>query len=164
MTLNLYSLLNSLFNPDFLGHASTHVSFATGLTFKIAPEYANPGNSALFVVLAILGFITTPISMFIIYQLRALFQAFTRKQLLMLQNAKRIRLIGFATVVAWAFSVAADFVGRSYVINSFNIPGVELTSTFVPDFFMLFLGIIVLVIAEIYRMAAEIREESDFTI
>ncbi len=102
--------------------------------------------------------------MFIIYQLRALFQAFTRKQLLMLQNAKRIRLIGFATVVAWAFSVAADFVGRSYVINSFNIPGVELTSTFVPDFFMLFLGIIVLVIAEIYRMAAEIREESDFTI
>lgn len=164
LALTLYSLLSSLFNPDFLAYASTCVLLSSGLTMKIAPEYANPTNSILLVGLGVVGFIATPVSMFIIYQLRGLFQAFARKQLLTLANAKRIRFIGYAIVVSWAVSLVAEFLGTHYLINAVAVPGVELTSNFVLDYWTLFLGLIVLVIAEIYKMAAEISEESKFTI
>lgn len=164
LALNLYSLLSSLFNPDFLDYASTRISLSSGLTLKVAPEYANPANSGPLVALAVLGFIMAPISMFIIYQLRGLFQAFTRKQLLTLPNSKRIRLIGYATVFTWFFSVAADFLGRHYAMGALAVSGVEVTSTFVPDYRTLFLGLTILVIAEIYKMAAEISEESKLTV
>ena len=164
LALNLYSLVSSLVNPDFLDYASAHITLSSGLTLKIAPEHTNPANGRLLLILAILGFIATPVSMFIIYQLRGLFQAFARKQLLTQENAKRIRLIGSATVVTWVFSLVADVVGRHYTINAVTIPGVELTGVFVPDYWMLFLGIIVLVIAEIHKMAAETSEESKLTV
>ncbi len=164
LALNLYSLLSFLFNPDFLDFASTRISLSRGLTLKIAPEYANPANGRLLVALGIVGFVVTPISMFIIYQLRGLFQAFTRKQLLTLPNAKRIRFIGSATVVFWVISVIADFLGVRYTTNAIAVPGLEVTGTFVPDYWRLFLGLIILVVAEIYKMAAEISEESQLTV
>lgn len=155
----------SRFAPELFSYDGLTFEFQGGLRMALDPELISPEAVNRLPLTALLVVVTSmPVVLVIIYQLRQLFREFAGENPFTLSNAKRVRVIGFA-VLAWSvLSAVGEVLLGYYIMNSVHIPGVEFGVNIKLDLTVVFLGFVVLVLAEIFSMAAGIKEEQDLTI
>jgi hypothetical protein len=100
----------------------------------------------------------------IIYQLRQVFRTLVAGTPFVRANAVRIRFIGLVIV---AMEVARFFIllGQSLFLKAnFAFAGLSLSTIPRPNLGAILIGIVVLVIAEVFRQGTELREEQELTV
>lgn len=105
----------------------------------------------------------------IIQQLRRVFASLTSGQPFLRTNARRLRIIGWVMIVAILFEYALIWAAASAMRSTLTLAGH--TPTVPIEFIIdgihperLFVGVTVLVLAEIFRVGAGLQEEQSLTV
>ncbi len=100
----------------------------------------------------------------IIYQLRKIFKSLTLKEPFTMENVKSFRIIGISIIFIGLFDLIYNV--SNYGINGFYILHLDEQgiSSRCGVVIFLFLGIMALVLGEIFKSAMEIKEENNLTI
>jgi hypothetical protein len=102
--------------------------------------------------------------LWVLGQLRAVFQTLRVGQPFVVANATRIRRIAFAVIFGEAGRAAIVFVTNYYASTHFVAEGLRFDAR--PDFSIMavFYGLIILVIAEVFRAGTRLDEEQSLTV
>ncbi|MFD3000358.1 DUF2975 domain-containing protein [Pontibacter toksunensis] len=104
------------------------------------------------------------ISLTITYLLRRLFRSLTQNDPFIVENAQRLRLIAFLIMLIPLTSFVHDFIVNWFLKQNFLIDGSGIRAHLNIDLKTLFVGLVVLVIAEIFRVGARLKEEQELTV
>ncbi len=100
----------------------------------------------------------------VVYQLRKIFRTLAAGDPFVRENASRIRFIGLVIVCMELFETLL-VLGFSYYLRTvLDISSISLQSDFRLSPEILFLGFVFVVIAEVFRRGAEMREEQALTV
>jgi hypothetical protein len=103
-------------------------------------------------------------ALLIIHQLRSVFRTLVAGQPFVRANAKSIRLIG-AVVIAMEIARFFLLLAQSaFLRGSFTFEGLTLSVVPRPNLGAILFGLVVLVIAEVFRQGSELREEQELTV
>ena len=98
-------------------------------------------------------------------KLRAIFRTLKEGDPFVAENAARIRFLGFAVIAFELLYRGAEFwMYFAFVMNQFGIAGLELRPLFDLNFAVLFAGLVLLVLAEVFRVGTELRREQELTV
>lgn len=97
-------------------------------------------------------------------QLRKIFRSLTDSDVFTTANAFRIRFIGLFVIFGEMAATLLEFLARHYIRARFETTGFVLRADFAADLSTIFGGPVVLVIAEVFRTGAKIKEDQDLTI
>lgn len=100
----------------------------------------------------------------IIHQLRLVFRTLVDGQPFVGANATRIRVIG---IVVIAMEIARFFLllaQSAFLRDSFTFEGLTLSAFPRPNLGVILVGLVILVIAEVFRQGSELREEQELTV
>ena len=100
----------------------------------------------------------------VLYQLRRVFGTLAAGDPFVRENATRIRMIGFAVLGMELVRVLVLSAQAYYLRANFSFTGIQLRTLPHPDLGVLFLGLVLLVIAEVFRQGADLREEQSLTV
>jgi hypothetical protein len=102
--------------------------------------------------------------LYVLYNLRKIFATLVAENPFDCENVVRIRRIGGAVVTGAVLKslvqTAFGFLFMRYV----SIPGVDFNAKLSLDFATLFLGLVILVLAEIFHVGSGMQEEQDLTV
>ncbi|UCD37073.1 MAG: DUF2975 domain-containing protein [Fidelibacterota bacterium] len=104
------------------------------------------------------------LNLLILYQLRRVFASLRTGNPFRRENGTRIRWIGAAVVALGLFKAAFGIVSDPLVISRLEVAGIELRSGISLEGEYIFVGFLILVLAEIFRIGAEMKEEQELTI
>lgn len=104
------------------------------------------------------------ISLSITYLLRQIFRSLTQSNPFVVHNAQRLRIIAFLIMFSAVTSFAHDAVVNWFLQQNFLLHNSGIRAHLVIDLKTLMAGLIVLVIAEIFRIGARLQEEQDLTV
>jgi hypothetical protein len=115
------------------------------------------GNAILFIALLALA-------LWVLGELRALFRTLRGGQPFVAANAARIRRLGFAVIVIELARSATVFFENYYAMTHFSADGLHFDAW--PDIsaFAIVNGLIILVIAEVFRAGTRLDDEQSLTV
>ena len=118
------------------------------------------------IVLGILGLtlVTLVVAQAIIHQLRRIFRALQVESAFTVETAKRIRAIGLIFIGGSLLQSLAAFLVGLMMMNNLVIQGVELNVKSNFHLSDIFIGLVILVLAEIFRHGAALQKEQDLTV
>ena len=121
-------------------------------------------SRGLFLGAAVLLAALLSLVLWVLGQLRAVFQTLREGQPFVAANATRIRRIAYAVIVGEAGRAAIVFVTNDYASRHFVAEGLRFDAR--PDFSIMavFYGLIILVIAEVFRAGTRLDEEQSLTV
>lgn len=96
-------------------------------------------------------YLTGLLALSLVYELRRIFRTFNKRDPFLMQNAKSLKNMALS-----AFAIAFLYVVKMVFFNSFLT--VILTMVFIIG------GLFALILAEVFRQAAVVKEENDLTI
>lgn len=109
-----------------------------------------------------------PFSLCFIYQLRKIFESLTHNKPFTLENSKRLKIMSILLIIgSLAYSLASFAVGSLYLhdtLDQLHLPDLEITYALHFNFEMLYFGIVLLILAEIFHHGCLLQEEVDFTV
>ncbi len=115
---------------------------------------------SLALVMPILG-----AGLLIIYQLRKILVSLLNGTTFMPQNVIRIRIIGLAVIAITLLKGFSTIWLNQLLSSSIDLPGLELLAKFrFQDFGGVLWGVIILILAEVFRHGACLQEDKDLTI
>jgi len=128
--------------------------------------FSHPGNKLIFGFTLLSLWIEFAISLSITYLLRQVFRSLAQNNPFVLENARRLRLIAILimliSIITFAHDAAVNwFLQQNFLLN--NVHG-AIRAPLVIDVKTLFAGLIVLIIAEIFRIGAHMKEEQELTV
>ncbi len=103
-------------------------------------------------------------ALIILYQLRKFFDTLVAGSPFVSENARRLRLIGLVIVAVEIFRVLLVFGQSLYLRAHIATIGISLRNDPRPHLGVLFLGLVMLVIAEVFRRGTELHEEQQLTV
>lgn len=125
------------------------------------------GNRGYIALTGLSIFIYLGLFMVVVIQLRNFFSTVIEQKPFVRRNARRIRVIGLAFIIGGAARVLYSFGFYLYLRNTFQIEG----ATLYLDAFKnginldsILLGVVVLVIAEIFNVGTALHEEQQLTV
>jgi len=81
------------------------------------------------------------------------------------KNIRRIRSIGYSLIIAFLFGVYYDTVSKATALHLISLKDYKIVSSLSSeDIFIVTLGIVVLIFAEVLKIATQIKEEQDLTV
>lgn len=104
------------------------------------------------------------IALAITYQLRKIFATLTQANPFVASNAGRIRIIAFILISFPLVSTLLGTITNQYVKTHFAAGGNAFSFYYNLDFSAVLTGLVVLVIAEVFRLGTQLKEEQDLTI
>jgi hypothetical protein len=104
------------------------------------------------------------ISLSITFLLRRIFQTLTNSYPFIIQNAHRLKNIGLLVMLTSVTSLAHDWIVNWFLKQNFTIDGSAIRAHLVIDLKSIFAGLIILIIAEIFRVGTRLKEEQDLTV
>lgn len=134
-----------------------------GLVFRFTDGMPGP-SLAQFVLQFFLILFLLAIGLLVLYQLRKIFATLAGETPFTGENVRRIRIIGIAVVTGSLLSTIVHFMIGLYISNIVHLPGLELYANFKVDISGIFLGVVVIILAEVFRYGASLQEEQDLTV
>jgi hypothetical protein len=120
-------------------------------------------KTAVFVILGLMELLLV-VSLFVLRDLRALFRAVVQGRPFVEDNARRIRRVGFF-IVGWSLvGPLLNFLAAFPILREVNVHGLILSPPIELNVELLFAGLAVLVLAEIFRQASAMQREQSLTI
>lgn len=123
--------------------------------------------------LIMLGTVFLPWTLTLLYvvgQLRQVMASLVAERPFLAENAGRIRRIGIAVLVLALVRWVANFVMGAFVatqlhmLQAAQMPGTEARVNASPDMTLIFFGILILILAEVFRRGAELQDDHDLTV
>ena len=102
--------------------------------------------------------------LWVLGQLRGLFRTLRDGRPFAPSNATRVRRIAWAVIVGELARSAVMFFENSYAMTHFSAPGVNFDARLHVNVFALINGLIILVIAEVFREGTRLEEDRSLTI
>ncbi|MTK13689.1 MAG: DUF2975 domain-containing protein, partial [Clostridiaceae bacterium] len=138
---------------------------AIGLSLSFIPQSNNgfiADYNIKWIAYSIPGMI---IFIYIIYHLMKLFKNFSQNIIFEIQNFKRTRVIGISIILLGLFGNVANYIS-ALTINNFTTNGVTFHTnlTFVIIDSKYAVGLIIVIIGEIFKRAIELKKDQDLTI
>ena len=118
-----------------------------------------PGAKGILLLAAMFA-----LMLWVLAQLRAVFRTLRAGRPFVADNARRIRRIAYAVIVGEIARSAATYAGMRYAITSFVVEGVGFEVQPDVNITALVCGLIILVIAEVFREGTRLAEEQSLTI
>lgn len=131
------------------------------LVFQFDQE-KHPSHAITFSMLA-----TLPIAacnIMILFQLRKILSTVLEGNPFVAENARRLRHIAFALFAITLVSILTGSLAGRWQQEMIQLPGVQAIARWRLDFSQIGSGVLVLVLAEVFRLGVAMREEQDLTI
>ncbi len=162
--LLLYQLYLLLAGPEMFGNTMSLQIETPGLVYRFTDGLPEPLSQTLFVLQFTLVLPLLAIGLVVIYQLRIIFASLVGETPFTGENVRRIRIIGIAVIAGALLSSIAHALIGIYLAANIQVPGLELNANLKPDFGGIFLGAVVIVLAEVFRHGARLQEDQDMTV
>jgi hypothetical protein len=143
-------------SPSGVEHVHLENAHAS-LLFSPRSPLVVAGTAVLFI--AVLALV-----MWVLAQLRAVFRTLRAGQPFVAANATRIRRIAYAVIVGELVRAAAVYAGMRYAMTHFSIQGLRLEGRWDLNIVAIIAGLIILVIAEVFREGTRLDEEQSLTV
>ena len=116
-------------------------------------------TASMIVIVLLFGFL-----LWIVTQLRHIFQSLSRGLLFIPENARRIRWVGFTVLLGEVARSASVYFWSYYTSLHFTANGVRFVASTDLNGITLFSGLAILVIAEVFREGTRLHEDQSLTI
>lgn len=133
------------------------------ITFPVPPESA--AVQTWFRLM--LGTVALPaiVTLFYVVRLlRQIFRTLVEDHPFLAENASRVQRIGVALLVLTLVQWVGGILAGSYIAGNVQLPGVTMMVRLNPDLTMACFGILVLILAEVFRRGAQLQEDQDLTV
>jgi len=151
--------------PDWLGETMKLQIETSGLVFSFTEGFSAPETGTMFIFQFALVIPLLAIGLLIIFHLRKIFATIAGGDPFSMENSKRIRLIGWAVIAASVLKALLSFLIGLYFSTLINLPGLTLTANMrLEDFSGVFVGVIILILAEVFQHGARLQEESNLIV
>ncbi len=144
--------------PAAPGFEDVHVHNLRG-SLRFSPRSRGFVAMAALSLVVVLGLVLWAID-----QLRAVFRSLREGQPFVTANAMRIRRIGWAVILGELARAAFAYWGSSYAAMRFVAEGIRFEARSDFDFLPIVYGLIILVIAEVFRVGTRLDEEQSLTV
>ncbi len=104
-----------------------------------------------------MGLIGLTVALVILGRLRAIFRTLRDQNPFVTQNAARIRMIGIVLIVGELVGRGAETALTARIASEASVPGVTLTTDLSFNAWAIFSGVILLMLAEVFRLGAEMK-------
>ncbi len=153
-------------SPDWLGETSMKLQIETsGLVFSFTEGFSIPEAGIMFIFQFALVIPLLAMGLLIIFHLKKIFTTIASGDPFSTENSKRIRVIGWTVIAASVLKALLSFFLGIYFSTLVNLPGLVLTANLrLTDFGGVFVGIIILILAEVFQHGARLQEESNLTV
>ncbi|MGB4213445.1 MAG: DUF2975 domain-containing protein [Dethiobacteria bacterium] len=135
-----------------------------GLTFRFTGVIQEPVLRTKFALQFILIYLLLAVGLLVLFQLRKIFANLAGRTPFTKENVRRIRIIGIAAIVYALLSPVVYCLMGLYLSNIIHLPGVELIASFRLDLGGIFLGAVIIILAEVFNYGARLQEEQDLTV
>ena len=122
-----------------------------------------PVPNVLLIPFFILNFIFFGLILWIVYSLRKIVQSVRQKNPFTSTNGKRLRIIAFSMVGIELIKGLADLTKMLYLEPRLHFETILIRSDISISLRVIIAGLVILVIAEAFRIGAEITEEQELT-
>lgn len=123
-----------------------------------------PVPNVLLIPFFILNFIFFGLILWIVYSLRKIVQSVRQKNPFTSTNGKRLRIIAFSMVGIELIRGLADLTKMLYLEPRLHFETILIRSDISISLHVIIAGLVILVIAEAFRIGAEITEEQELTV
>lgn len=138
---------------------------ATGLKIDIASNLINDSSSRLaFSGMLLAGAVVAWGMLYILWQVKTLLSSIDGTSPFTLANANRVSRIGVAVIIMGLVSESIKFAVGACTARVVTVPGIELRPGMQIPWATLFLGLMVMVVAEVFRYGVRLQEDSDLTV
>ena len=150
-------------DPDT--HSVTSESWGTGTVVDGQGVARFSHRSASLVVLFVGAVLTYSVPIVVLlFLLRRFLRAVADGRPFARENAIVMRWIGLIVIVFGVVAQALQSTSAVIAMNTFATEGIHLEASLVPDFALVFTGLVVLVLAEAFRYGSELQAEADLTV
>jgi len=139
-----------------IARAELH-DLAGALTFPVEFGFFFLANAALLLIVMSLA-------LWVLIQLRAVLRTVRDGQPFVAPNATRVRRIGIAVIAGEVVRTAIVYAENRYAMTHFRADGLGFEAHVEPDVFAIVLGLIILVIAEVFRQGTRLDEDQSLTV
>jgi hypothetical protein len=140
------------------GVENVHLEDARG-SLRFSPRSSVVVAGSAIVLIAVLALIV-----WVLGQLRAVFRTLRAGQPFVAANATRIRRIAYAVIAGEVARAVLAYVGMRYAMTHFSIQGVRFEARSDLNVVAIICGLIILVIAEVFREGTRLDEEQALTV
>jgi hypothetical protein len=123
-----------------------------------------PLKGPLFVANLAIVFGSLALFLWVLAQLRGLFRTLSARKPFVPANAARVRRIAWAVILGELARTAVVFFERYYAMTHFSVAGLAFDARPDLNVFAIINGLIILVIAEVFREGTRLNEEQSLTI
>ncbi len=100
----------------------------------------------------------------IVYHLRKLFANIRADRPFATENSRHIRIVGLASIAGSVLVSLVCLAAGYFAMGEIRIPGVVVSPRLGSPMTGIFLGLVILVLAEVFRRGAELQEDHDLTV
>jgi len=140
--------------------AKAHIANARGSGNLKFP----PPSALVLVTTAVLAAASLAIALWVLTQLRAVFRSLRDGHPFVAANATRIRWIGYAVIIGEVTRSLVTFGANSYARSHFGVDGLRFDTWPMVNVYAFIYGLIILVIAEVFRAGTRLDEDQSLTI
>jgi Protein of unknown function (DUF2975) len=123
-----------------------------------------PPSGMVLTTTALLVVLGLAIGLWVLVQLRAVFRTLRDGRPFVAANARRIRWIGYAVILGEVVRSLVLFGGNAYARTHFAADALRFDAWPSIDVFAIIHGLIILVVAEVFRAGARLDEDQSLTI
>ena len=147
-----------LLSSDSLGIDEAPIHEAKG---KV--EIRGVSNTRMLVSLGF-AYVLLVVVLLVLAMLREIFQTLKQGDPFVAANARRVRFIGLAIIVGELARASIVFGYSVDVAWHFRTTGLTIRPEFNPDVLLILLGLIVLVLSEVFRLGTQMKENLQLTV
>jgi hypothetical protein len=137
---------------------NVHLENARG-SLQFSPQSGSVVAGATFVLMAALALLV-----WILGQLRDVFGTLRAGRPFVAANATRIRRVAYAVILGELARALLAYVGMRYAMTHFSMQGARLEARADLNVLVIICGLIILVIAEVFREGTRLDEEQSLTV
>ncbi len=151
--------------PEWLSETMKLQFETQGLVFRFSEGFRTPEAGTMFIFQFTLIIPLLAIGLLIIYQLRKILNTISSGNPFSSENSSRIRVIGYAVIAASILNALLSYLVGLYFTTLIDLPGLELIVNIrLQDFAGVFVGVIIIILAEVFQHGARLQEEIDLTV
>lgn len=150
--------LNALLSSGH--HKITLQSAGTEIVLEGPGVQSSIGSLATVIGVAL---VLIPVSLLMLNHLRRLMASFAEDNPFSAENVGRIRWLGYLFMIGAALQAVVEVALGFYLIRV-TIPGVEINPKIGLNFPVVIAGLVILVLAEVFRLGAGLKEDQDLTV
>jgi hypothetical protein len=118
----------------------------------------------LIVMYLALGTVMAAVVVFVLLCLRRIFASLVAGYPFTLDNARRIRWIAVIVLCGEVAVKLVEFFTQRYIRSNFEAEGLTLNADFALDLSTIFVGLVLLVLSELFRIGSELQREKELTV